>query len=232
MQTREAQCLRPISMARLATQLGTRRLYRDIPATMLRDIPLSMMFFPMHRFITDAFSDEVGNSSTARVLLSGCSAGSTAAALSTPMNVVKTRVMAKTAAGVEASEATVTSGKSAKEVPMSQLWRIGQCFRDVIKQQGIRGLFQGTTPRILIISPLFGTVQYYCTTVQCFTRHRRCLERLAGCSCAAPAFVTFIPTFLMTTNKAQIDSLVHKISLCPKRACPADLCCANMLNCE
>lgn len=156
MQTREAQGLRPISMASLASQLGARRLYRDIPATLLRDIPFSMLFFPLHTTLTEALADENGNTSTARVLFSGCVAGSAAATLSTPMDVVKTRVMAATASGIE------TAAVPGTQVPVSQVVRIAQCFKDVVREQGVRGLFKGTAPRILIISPLFGiTTMFY-----------------------------------------------------------------------
>lgn len=155
MQTREAQGMKPVGMAKLGRELGFRRLYRDIPATLLRDIPFSMVFFPMHTSLSEAFANENGQTPVSKVLLSGLICGSTAAALSTPADVVKTRVMASTGAAVHTT-------KGAAEVAVPQYQRIVHCFQDVVKTEGIRGLCKGMVPRVLIISPLFGiTTMFY-----------------------------------------------------------------------
>ena len=131
-------------MFAIARELGVRRLYADIPATLLRDIPFSVIFFPMHTYLTECFQNEEGRTPVAGVLASGFLSGSTAATLSTPMDVVKTRVMA----------ATGKAGPGEQDV--SQVTRIVRTFGEVYKTSGMRGLFAGTGPRILIISPLFG----------------------------------------------------------------------------
>lgn len=157
MQTRQANRLPAINMMRLARELGFRRLYRDIPATLLRDIPFSVMFFPLNTHLVESFADEHRNTSTPRVLMAGCLAGSVAATLSTPMDVVKTRVMASTGSTISNNG---TVGKPQAEA--SQVQRIGFVFRDVIQKQGVAGLFKGAGARILIISPLFGiTTMFY-----------------------------------------------------------------------
>lgn len=176
MQTREAQGLRPKSMLHLARELGLPRLYRDTPATLLRDIPFSMVFFPLHATLQRRFADNTGNTPVHKVLLSGLISGSTAAALSTPMDVVKTRVMASTGASIAettpaaATAATATAGATSSaaatarasaqalkaEVTASQYTRILQEARQIAQMEGLGGFFKGVVPRILIISPLFG----------------------------------------------------------------------------
>ncbi len=134
----------PQGMISIARELGVRRLYADIPATLLRDIPFSVVFFPLNSYLKEFFTDKDGKTPLSGVLTSGFFAGTTAATLSTPMDVVKTRVMAAT-------------GKARPGDPqVSQAVRIVQTFGEVYKASGIRGLFAGTGPRVLIISPLFG----------------------------------------------------------------------------
>lgn len=133
-------------MLGIARELGLRRMYADVPATLLRDIPFSVIFFPLHTYLQEKFADENGDTPVQKVLLSGFLAGSTAATLSTPMDVVKTRVMADTGA--------VGGNKSAASV--SQTRRIIQVFGEIYATQGVKGLFNGVGPRFLIISPLFG----------------------------------------------------------------------------
>ena len=137
MQNRQAQKLPKRSMVQLARELGLARLYRDTPSTLFRDIPFSIVFFPMHQTLQDYFRDEKGDVHFTKVLLSGLISGCTAATISTPMDVVKTLAM----------------GSSGSKNPMG----IMQAIRHVYSQpKGLAGFMEGVGPRILIISPLFG----------------------------------------------------------------------------
>lgn len=73
-------------------------------------------------------SAELGSADVAAV---GCAAGVLTAALTTPLDVVKTRLMSQGAARTYAG--------------------IGDCLRQTVAQEGVGALFKGVQPRVLWI---------------------------------------------------------------------------------
>jgi solute carrier family 25 (mitochondrial aspartate/glutamate transporter), member 12/13 len=146
MQTRSLQGRKSKSMAKVIRGLGLAGLYRGTSATLARDVPFSVVFFSLRARLEEAMADKSGKTPMSRVFVAGIVSGSTAAALSTPMDVVKTRLMA---AGGMAD----TGVPPARMLPMIQkIW----------VEEGARGFFNGAVPRMLIISPLFGiTLLFY-----------------------------------------------------------------------
>ncbi|KAK1863430.1 hypothetical protein I4F81_005986 [Pyropia yezoensis] len=129
---------KPKSLTHLVRELGLPGLYRGTLATLARDVPFSMVFFSMNAAVKDRLADEQGKVSIGRVFLAGITAGSTAAAMSTPMDVIKTRLQADPYRG------------------------IADCARRVVTEEGVRALFKGVEARVMIISPLFGiTLLFY-----------------------------------------------------------------------
>lgn len=122
----------------IVRELGPRGLYRGTPATLLRDVPFSVMFFPSHAFLKQKFADSEGNTSFGAVFGSGVLAGGLAAAAVTPSDVVKTRLQVAAKQGDPAIEGVYS------------------CFRQIIKQEGPGALFRGALPRAMIVAPLFG----------------------------------------------------------------------------
>ena len=100
MMTRAAEDGRkPKSLTHLVRELGLPGLYRGTLATLARDVPFSMVFFSMNAAVKERLADDNGSVSIGRVFLAGITAGSTAAALSTPMDVIKTRLQADVGGG-------------------------------------------------------------------------------------------------------------------------------------
>eukprot|EP00698_Gefionella_okellyi_P003869 TRINITY_DN13588_c0_g1_i1.p1 TRINITY_DN13588_c0_g1~~TRINITY_DN13588_c0_g1_i1.p1 ORF type:complete len:351 (-),score=75.15 TRINITY_DN13588_c0_g1_i1:60-1058(-) len=115
-------------------QLGLAGLYKGSVSTLIRDIPFSAVFFPLHARGKKFFDPINSSPSLDKVFLSGSFAGFVAATITTPFDVVKTRVQA----------------------PNSPYKGVVDAFTRTVKEDGSRALWRGVVPRMLIISPLFG----------------------------------------------------------------------------
>jgi hypothetical protein len=143
---------------------GASGLYRGVCSTLLRDIPFSMMFFSMHGVIQvreaivrspacgrvlHCMADVLTPPPTAPqekfrlpdgfvpfqyTMLSGLISGGTAAYLSTPFDVVKTKI--------QRSYTTKLT--------------IVPTFKKTLADGGLAALFVGGPQRVMIIAPLFG----------------------------------------------------------------------------
>ncbi|XP_004381273.1 mitochondrial glutamate carrier 2 [Trichechus manatus latirostris] len=126
----------------LRTQ-GLAGLYKGLGATLLRDIPFSIIYFPLFANLNNLGLNELtGKASFAHSFTSGCVAGSVAAIAVTPLDVLKTRIQTlKKGLGEE-----VYSG-------------IIDCARKVWIQEGPSAFMKGAGCRALVIAPLFGIAQ-------------------------------------------------------------------------
>ncbi|XP_061474679.1 mitochondrial S-adenosylmethionine carrier protein isoform X2 [Rhineura floridana] len=114
---------------------GILGLYRGYKSTVLREIPFSLVQFPLWESLKDLWSWKQGHVVESwQSAVCGAFAGGFAAAVTTPLDVAKTRIMlAKT--GSRNASGNVLSA-------LHGVWR----------SQGISGLFAGIIPRISAIS--------------------------------------------------------------------------------
>ncbi|XP_054734037.1 S-adenosylmethionine mitochondrial carrier protein homolog [Anastrepha obliqua] len=115
---------------------GLRRgLYRGFGTTVMREIPFSLIQFPLWEYFKLHWTATTGLESTPfTVALCGAMAGGIAAGLTTPLDVAKTRIML-------AEQGTATKKLNAHNV-----------LRTVYRERGFAGLFAGFTPRVLWIT--------------------------------------------------------------------------------
>jgi solute carrier family 25 (mitochondrial aspartate/glutamate transporter), member 12/13 len=146
MQTRSAQGRKPKSMTRVIQGLGLPGLYRGTVSTLARDVPFSAVFFSLREYMNLWFADETGKTPKRGIFAGGLASGCIAATISTPMDVIKTSLMAESGARNAQPAAPMT---------------IRMCANIVYKTQGIAGFFNGVGPRLLIISPLFGITMFF-----------------------------------------------------------------------
>ena len=71
--------------------LGLKGLYQGSLATLARDVPFSILFFPGYANIRTMMSDKNGENSMISNLIAGTAAGALASGAVTPSDVVKTR---------------------------------------------------------------------------------------------------------------------------------------------
>ncbi|KAJ1929131.1 mitochondrial aspartate-glutamate transporter agc1 [Tieghemiomyces parasiticus] len=129
---------RPTALG-IVRQLGLRGLYRGTPATLLRDVPFSIFFFPSHAILKSLFVDPAtGQAPFHAVFLSGVTAAFFASGAVTPADVIKTRLQVSPASGTP------------------KYLGVRDCFKDIVRNEGIGALFKGVLPRCCIVAPLFG----------------------------------------------------------------------------
>lgn len=132
-----SHAVRP-SAIQIAKRLGPFGLYKGSGACFLRDIPFSAIYFPAYAHLKQFFADAQGHTSPAGLLLAATLAGGPAAALSTPADVVKTRIQVFPRPG----QATYTGIRHA----IVRIW----------SEEGGRAFWKGTMARVLRSSPQFG----------------------------------------------------------------------------
>lgn len=120
--------------------LGLVGLYKGASACLLRDVPFSAIYFPTYAHLK---SDFFGESPThklgvVQLLTAGAIAGMPAAYLTTPCDVIKTRLQVEARKG---------------EVGYTGL---RHCARTILKEEGFKAFFKGGPARIIRSSPQFG----------------------------------------------------------------------------
>lgn len=112
-------------------------LYRGFGTTIIREIPFSIIQFPTLEFCKSYYRARFKNNITLdswEVAVCGSIAGGLSAAITTPLDVVKTRIM-------------LADTKRAQNGSLTFM----KMFKSIVKKEGIKGLFSGVVPRTLWI---------------------------------------------------------------------------------
>ncbi|XP_037535041.1 S-adenosylmethionine mitochondrial carrier protein [Nematolebias whitei] len=114
---------------------GVRGLYRGYFSTVLREIPFSLVQFPLWEYLKTLWSLRQGHTLHSwQSAVCGAFAGAVAAFVTTPLDVAKTRIMLAKAGSATASG----------NIPL--------VLYDVWRSKGLPGLFAGSAPRMAFIS--------------------------------------------------------------------------------
>ena len=131
--TQTSRGLRPSQVFKAAIESeGIRGLYRGYLTTLSREIPFSFIQFPLWEYLKASWSDSHGGHPVEpwQGAMCGALAGAVAAALTTPLDVAKTRVML-----------AKTGDMEVKASMAGLLVMIG-------REEGLKGLFSGFVPRV------------------------------------------------------------------------------------
>ncbi|XP_069499885.1 mitochondrial S-adenosylmethionine carrier protein [Ambystoma mexicanum] len=122
-------------LANTLRQEGIQGLYRGYKSTVFREIPFSVVQFPLWEFLKDLWSWKQGHVVASwQSAVCGAFAGACAAVVTTPLDVAKTRIMlAKTGSSTASGNVLFA---------LHSIWRT----------QGMAGLFAGVIPRTTAIS--------------------------------------------------------------------------------
>jgi len=135
----QMQALLPVAERQTTVEvirsLGIRGLYTGSMATLARDIPYSIIFFPGYANLKKYLANKDGTNSITSILMAGGIAGALSAALVTPTDVVKTRLQ--------------MSGGKEKYLNMPNT------FKRIFQEEGVLALYKGAGPRMLVVGPLF-----------------------------------------------------------------------------
>uniref|UniRef100_A0A8C7M448 Mitochondrial glutamate carrier 1 n=1 Tax=Oncorhynchus kisutch TaxID=8019 RepID=A0A8C7M448_ONCKI len=122
---------------------GIAGLYKGQGATLLRDVPFSIIYFPLFANLNSLGGCGADGPAPFYVsFASGCIAGSTAAVAVNPVDVIKTRIQTMTRGSQEDTYGGVTD-----------------CIRKILRQEGPSAFLKGAYCRALVIAPLFGIAQ-------------------------------------------------------------------------
>ncbi|XBW35105.1 hypothetical protein QEN19_000668 [Hanseniaspora menglaensis] len=144
---------------------GTRVFYSGYGATLLRDLPFSAIQFALYeKFrqiscqITTKRDDQLG---VTEELLVGGLAGAIAGAITTPLDVVKTRLQ------TNMSQIIITNDTTAKstDCPQPATQNLFTTFRNFYKREGILKMFGGIGPRIMWSSVQSSIMLYIYQTI-------------------------------------------------------------------
>ncbi|KAJ6000049.1 hypothetical protein N7481_000458 [Penicillium waksmanii] len=124
----------------IVKNLGLVGLYKGASACLLRDVPFSAIYFPTYAHLKSDFFGETATNKlgVVQLLTAGAIAGMPAAYLTTPCDVIKTRLQVEARKG----ETKYTS--------------LRHCAKTVWKEEGLQAFFKGGPARILRSSPQFG----------------------------------------------------------------------------
>lgn len=122
---------------------GIAGLYKGLGATLLRDVPFSIVYFPLFANLNQLGQSASEEKSPFYVsFLAGCVAGSTAAVAVNPCDVVKTRLQ--------------SLQRGVNEDTYSGFL---DCARKILRNEGPSAFLKGAYCRALVIAPLFGIAQ-------------------------------------------------------------------------
>lgn len=128
-----------VGAMRIVRQLGIMGLYRGASACLLRDIPFSAIYFPVYAH-SKAFFRTVqgGEDRWYSLLAAGAIGGIPAASLTTPADVIKTRLQVEARRGQQTYSGIV------------------DCFWKILRTEGPRAFAKGALARVFRSSPQFG----------------------------------------------------------------------------
>lgn len=124
----------------IVKNLGLVGLYKGASACLLRDVPFSGIYFPTYNHLKRDFFGEGPNKKLGvlQLLTAGAIAGMPAAYLTTPCDVIKTRLQVEARKG----DTKYTS--------------LRHCASTIYREEGFRAFFKGGPARVLRSSPQFG----------------------------------------------------------------------------
>lgn len=108
-------------------------VYRGFGTTIMREVPFSFIQFPLWEFLKVQWEPTTGLPLTPiSVALCGAISGGIAAGLTTPLDVIKTRIM------------LAEAGSKNTSIP--------KLIKSIYRDKGIKGLFAGFVPRVMWIT--------------------------------------------------------------------------------
>ncbi|TYJ54595.1 hypothetical protein B9479_004725 [Cryptococcus floricola] len=136
---------------------GIRGFYRGFGITLTREIPFTSIQFPLYEFFKSRLSRHYlgGRRPTSyEAAACGSLAGGIAAASTTPLDVVKTRVMleARTAAAASTPAVPLAPGTTLPQYPSPSVLSFPPRLLGILRNEGPAALFSGWVPRTMAIS--------------------------------------------------------------------------------
>ena len=127
----------PKGAVTIVKELGFLGLYKGASACLLRDVPFSAIYFPAYASAKEWCRGDKEKAAPLDLLLAGAMAGAPAASLTTPADVIKTRMQVAGSGGTKPYES------------------IPEATVDIMKNEGPTAFFKGAAARVFRSSPQF-----------------------------------------------------------------------------
>jgi len=155
-----------MSVSDVASELGLRGLYTGSLACLARDATFSAILFPCYAATRTALAPLGSEDGALVLLLAGALAAVPAAFLTTPADVVKTRLQQGN------DDADGLSGAAVARAAHEDEATVLGVLMQVVEAEGVAALFKGAAERVLRSSPQFGVTLFAFSTLK-----DACLER-------------------------------------------------------
>ena len=147
----------------MVRQEGAGGLYRALPVTLCTNLPYGAVMVTTNEYLREVLMNRSGARTldVKTTLLAGCGAGMAAAAVTTPLDRLKTRLQTQGLGVVVAVDpggarrsATTLSG-AGPNVPGGppRYSGLSDAFRSVMREEGFAGLWRGLGPRLMTHTP-------------------------------------------------------------------------------
>ncbi|ODV94395.1 hypothetical protein PACTADRAFT_51238 [Pachysolen tannophilus NRRL Y-2460] len=140
--TTATTAIRKLTAWNIVKSLGFKGLYKGSFACILRDVPFSAIYFPTYanlkKYLFGFNPNEPRKIQNWQLLVSGALAGMPAAFLTTPSDVIKTRLQVETKKGE------------------TKYLNVRHAFKTILKEEGFKAFFRGGIARVCRSSPQFG----------------------------------------------------------------------------
>ncbi|KAI9638923.1 mitochondrial carrier domain-containing protein [Dioszegia hungarica] len=134
---------------------GIRGFYRGFGITIGREIPFTSIQFPLYEFLKTQLSRRYLDGrrpSPAQAAVCGMIAGGFGGAVTTPLDVVKTRVMLEAKLTLQTSMPDPTSSTPQPRIRSPSVLSFPPRLMAILREEGASALFRGWIPRTIAIS--------------------------------------------------------------------------------
>lgn len=123
---------------------GVRGFYRSYLTTVLREIPFGTIQYPLWEYLKTICAEYTRQKKCEpyQSAICGAIAGGFSAGVTTPLDVAKTRITL-----------------SEKKQKLTQKYKISNTLKEIVRENGYKGLFAGLVPRVTMIS--FGGLIFF-----------------------------------------------------------------------
>jgi len=161
----------------IMAEQGARAFFVSLPLTLGMNMPYAALMGTSNEFLRQRLTPPGEEPGVVTHMAAGAGAGTAAAALTNPLDVIKTRLQTQHVflAGTGASSRTVTSARSVALQPRALLYEgVLPACAAVFREGGAAGFFRGAHARMLVHAP---------SVALCWTTYeavKRLLERVAS----------------------------------------------------
>mmetsp|Transcript_21897 Transcript_21897/g.31426 ORF Transcript_21897/g.31426 Transcript_21897/m.31426 type:complete len:403 (-) Transcript_21897:295-1503(-) len=134
---------------------GIPGLYRSLGITLGSNVPYGMLTITMNEKFRAILSENTSLKPTEMFMVAGCGAGCIASAVTTPLDRIKTRLQVQSmGANVDTMcKATAHCPVAAAAAQQAKYHGFWDAYSSIVKEEGYRGLWRGTVPRVLSQTP-------------------------------------------------------------------------------